>query len=262
MSIVHIVISIILFLAGFTAVHVFKALRLYLVLMEQQISFGRFLYIYLETTCVNLIIPFKLGEIYRVCRLSMETGKLALGILSVATDRFFDTASLLVLLFLMKFLGVGEFNLVMGLLLVVILAMAFVYAVFPSTFRYLNRYIIMNKDSSRSMAVLSALEVCNEWYEYLTRLIRGRSALMIAFSLLGWAFEGITLTALAGLIGVDFGFGEYGAYISSIFTSDGNSLLAIYSFIGIAILGVLVVVGLPIQLMRRRKDTVDCNEKN
>ena len=59
-------ICILTIAVGFIAVHFFKMLRLYLVLMEHRISFGRFILLYLRTTFINLIIPFKLGELYRI----------------------------------------------------------------------------------------------------------------------------------------------------------------------------------------------------
>ena len=43
-----------LLLAGFILVHTAKMLRLYLVLMEHKIGFGRFVLLYLKTTLVNL----------------------------------------------------------------------------------------------------------------------------------------------------------------------------------------------------------------
>ena len=54
-------ICILTIAVGFIAVHFFKMLRLYLVLMEHRISFGRFILLYLRTTFINLITPFKLG---------------------------------------------------------------------------------------------------------------------------------------------------------------------------------------------------------
>ena len=61
-------ICILTIAVGFIAVHFFKMLRLYLVLMEHRISFGRFILLYLRTTFINLIIPFKLGELYRILK--------------------------------------------------------------------------------------------------------------------------------------------------------------------------------------------------
>lgn len=263
MDLLYRLLFLILFLAGFAAIHVVKALRLYLVLMEQQISFGRFMYLYLETTWVNMVIPFKLGEIYRVFRLSKETKKLAVGVLSVATDRFFDTASLIVMLFLLKILGNADFPEVLVVLLAVILAMAFVYLTFSGSYAYLNRYIIMHKESKRSMAVLSALERCREWYEYLTKLVRGRSALMILFSVIGWTVEGLTLMAFAQLCGSYYGLDIFAEYISSIFISSQSWLSFHYLRVSTLTLTVVVVIAMIVMWRRSRgKMKVNIDEKN
>ena len=91
-------ICILTIAVGFIAVHFFKMLRLYLVLMEHRISFGRFILLYLRTTFINLIIPFKLGELYRVEEIARVTKIWQVGFLSVLVDRFFDTLALLCVL--------------------------------------------------------------------------------------------------------------------------------------------------------------------
>jgi len=239
----------ILFLLIFVLVHFFKMLRLYLVLLEQNVPFGRFVYLYLETTCINLIIPFKLGEIYRILRLSLQTKKFQIGFWSVVTDRFFDLASLLILLALMKLLGAKDASITLAILIIVIGTISFAYMVFPSTYTYLNRYFIMKKSSARSMAVLRMFDACNDSYKYLKQLISGRSALMIVCSLLGWGLEGAALAVLAQILGESYGVLEYAGYISSIFTSDGGRLFDSYLGIGIVIIGVIVVFWAGIDLI-------------
>ena len=85
-------ICILTIAVGFIAVHFFKMLRLYLVLMEHRISFGRFILLYLRTTFINLIIPFKLGELYRIEEIARVTKIWQVGFLSVLVDRFCDRA--------------------------------------------------------------------------------------------------------------------------------------------------------------------------
>lgn len=236
------IMMIIAFLAGLILVYLFKMMRLYLVLMEQNISFARFVFIYLETTCINLIIPFKLGEIYRICRLSIETKRAQVGVLSVATDRFFDIAALLILLFGFRYMGQGQFTALMGVMLLVIAALAFLYISFNGAYKYLNRYIIVHKSSAKSMAALHCLEVMNDWHSYLKQLIDGRCALMIIFSILGWIFEGFALLALSKIINEPYGLAEYSVYISSIFTGNGSVLFKCYNYIGMFLLGAIVFV--------------------
>ena len=82
-----------LFLAGFILVHLAKMLRLYLVLMEHKIRLGRFILLYLKTTLVNLIIPFKLGELYRIFCISRETKHWQVGVLSILVNRLWRCVS-------------------------------------------------------------------------------------------------------------------------------------------------------------------------
>ena len=53
-------------LIAFCMVHAIKMMRMYLIIMDQKVSFDRYVPAYLRTTLVNLIVPYKLGEIYRI----------------------------------------------------------------------------------------------------------------------------------------------------------------------------------------------------
>lgn len=103
-------ICILTIAVGFIAVHFFKMLRLYLVLMEHRISFGRFILLYLRTTFINLIIPFKLGELYRIEEIARVTKIWQVGFLSVLVDRFFDTLALLCVLLPLDLIPRGHFR--------------------------------------------------------------------------------------------------------------------------------------------------------
>lgn len=78
-----------LLLIGFLTVHLVKMMRLYLVLLEQKMEFKRFVSAYLRTTMLNLLIPFKIGEIYRVYTFSKMVNSVQIGLFSVIIDRFF-----------------------------------------------------------------------------------------------------------------------------------------------------------------------------
>ena len=131
-----------LFLAGFFAVHLLKMLRFYLVLLEEKLSVRKFLLLYIRTTFVNLLIPFKLGEIYRAFCVVRLTGRAEIGILSVVLDRFFDTFILLLFLLPYDLLALGRITWLTGGMLVFLLAIMLVYRMFEPTYLYLNRYLI------------------------------------------------------------------------------------------------------------------------
>ena len=169
----------VLCLVWFLAIHTVKMFRMYLVLLESRIEFRRFIFAYCKTTLLNLVIPFKLGEIYRMAVFSRITKSAAVGIASVVVDRFFDTFALVLILIPLHVLDASGISAVSVFLVVFVIFVIFVYVIFPSVYGYLNKYIIINRTSVRSMAVLRWLEILNSAYEYVKRLITGRYALMI-----------------------------------------------------------------------------------
>lgn len=246
-----------LFLIGFIVVHLAKMMRLYLVLLEQKIEFRRFVLTYLKTTFVNLVIPFKLGEIYRIFCFSRETKSFQIGLFSVVVDRFFDTAALLVILIPFEMLITGEVTMVTGLLTIFSALAIFMFAVFSGIYTYLNRYIIMNKSSRRSMTALRGLEVARTWYDYVKDLISGRYALIILLSCATWVVEVGVLWCLASVLGMSFGAAAFSEYIAAIFMSGSSWLLTTYTWIGATALGLATVIGYIIYGVRKKR-----SEKN
>ena len=241
-----------LFLIGFIVVHLAKMMRLYLILMEQKIEFRRFVLTYLKTTFVNLVIPFKLGEIYRIFCFSRETKVFQIGLFSVIVDRFFDTVALLVLLIPFEVLITGEVTWVTGVLTIAAILAIFVFVVFPGIYTYLNRYIIMNKTSVRSMTALRGLEVTKTWYDYVRNLISGRYALIILLSCAAWIAETGVLWCLSTMRSMAFGASAFSEYIAAIFMSGKSPVLTDYIWISATIMGMLTVAGYVIYLVRHR----------
>ncbi len=237
---------------GFFAVHLAKMMRLYLVLLEQKIEFRRFVLMYLKTTFVNLVIPFKLGEIYRIFCFSRETKVFQIGLFSVIVDRFFDTVALLVILLPFEVMITGHVTWVTVALTAAAVLAIFLFVVFPGIYTYLNRYIIMNKTSSRSMAVLKGLERSRTWYDYVRNLVSGRYALIILLSCAAWVIEVGVLWCLAALFELPFGVKAFSNYIAAIFLSGSSELLTTYTWIGATVMGVLTITGYLIMFARRK----------
>ncbi|MBQ8527275.1 MAG: flippase-like domain-containing protein [Lachnospiraceae bacterium] len=236
---------------GFMAVHLFKMARLYLVLMEHKISFGRFILLYFRTTFINLIIPFKLGEVYRVEEIARETRVWQVGLLSVLVDRYFDTVALFMLLLPFDLFFRGQLSVITVVFLAIIVIVALLYLAVPSSYTYLNRYLIMKKSSSRSLAALKSLDVVKKWYDFAKDLISGRYALIVAASLMGWISEVVALKALASFKGLQFGFGDFASYIEAIFMNGNSQILTIYTGTTAFAFLVLTVIGYVVALCLR-----------
>lgn len=229
--------------AAFVVVHLAKMMRLYLVLMEHKIGFVRFLLLYCKTTFINLLVPFKLGEVYRVFCIWRETKVWQVGILSVLVDRFLDIVALFLVLLPLDILLTHGISKITVVFFLVVAVAVIVYLAIPPTYEYLNRYIIRYKRSRRSMAALKALDVVKNWYDFTSNLIRGRFALIILASLVGWIAEAGLLAALAKYLGISFHLGDFPAYIEGIFVSGQSSLAHRYTWYSAVIMLILAVVG-------------------
>ncbi|MCR5626327.1 MAG: lysylphosphatidylglycerol synthase domain-containing protein [Lachnospiraceae bacterium] len=206
-----------IFIVLFLAAHIFKMVRLYLVLIETRIPFTEFLFLYMRTTLVNLIIPFKLGEIYRIIAVTRVTGRKEVGICGVIVDRFFDTVSLLCILIPCELIFIRQVNVIPVILFAGLILLLLIYIFFEPSYQYLNNYIIRFKKSGRAMGVLSGLDMAGEWHNYVRSLVHGRSALMILSSLAGWVFEIFAIKALAAGLHEGFDIYDFDNYINSIF---------------------------------------------
>ena len=227
----------------FALAHVFKFIRFYLVLMEEkELAFFDILFLYVRTTFVNLIIPFKLGEIYRVAAVKHMTGFYKTGILLVVIDRFFDTLALLALTLPFELLFTRGADPVLTLLFAALLFMLFVYLSFKPTYDYLNGYLIMKKRSKRSMALLNVLDIANEWYLFLRKLIRGRSPLVFMASLLGWGMEFAALKLFASSLDSSFDINAFIQYINSLLSGGRSFTGSAYNLMGIVIFGIMTVI--------------------
>ncbi len=227
----------------FALAHVFKFTRFYLVLMEEKgLSFFDVLFLYVRTTFVNLIIPFKLGELYRIWAVKRMTGLLKTGILLVVIDRFFDTLALLAITLPFEVLTARGADTVLMLLFAGLILLFFCYFFFTPTYRYLNKYLIMKKRSQRAMTLLAALDNANSWHSFLRKLIRGRSPLVFLSSLLGWGMEFAAMKAFFTAFGLDFGIDEFIRYINSILSGEKSSMGTVYNIMGSGIFLILTVV--------------------
>lgn len=237
---------------GFFTVHFLKMLRLYFVLIEQKIGIFRFIKVYFKTTFVNIMIPFKIGELFRIYCFSHETKVMQIGVLCVVIDRYFDTVGLLLLVMPLEIILNGRISLLSGILLAFILIILFIYIVFMPTYLYLNKYLIMNATTNRAIVFLHALEQIKSWYDYSKQLIKGRYAIILFLSLLGWVTEEGVLFGISYLIGKKFTFTGFLDYLQAIFAQSTSWLLSYYSLFSACLLAAMTVILYTISFIGKR----------
>lgn len=225
------VLSVFLCFLCFLILHTAKLLRFYLVLMEQRMNFKRFVKVYIKTTFVNFLLPFKSGEMFRIYCFAHETKNVRMGFISVIVDRIFDTCVLLLFLVPYDFCVAGNISAVTVILAMIVLLVLLGCVFLYSSYSYLNRFLMIHGNSKKTIRLLYILENFKMCYDYMAGLLKGRFLLILIFSCIGWIFEFIFLKIMAGLFQITFGAAQFAGYISGIFGAGTAILKNDYIFV-------------------------------
>ncbi len=233
-------------------VQLIKATRMYIIMIDTRLSYAENLRHYAATTIINIAIPFKIGEFYRIFLYGSVIGSYAGGIVRVLTDRLVDTAALLTLLsVLLVFKGTAVLSLYL-LLLAAFVILVVIWMAFPSIYRFWNDYLITQKHSARAVRVLRVLSDANNAYQYLRKLIHGRLFIMYILSLLAWGLELIGVYTLSSF-SHENASSQIAAYLNSTLTAFNNEHLALYSLCYLIVLGMMLLFALILKRRRAEK---------
>lgn len=231
------------------AVQLIKATRMYIIMIDTRLSYADNLRHYAATTIINIAIPFKIGELYRIFLYGNVIDSYAGGIVRVLTDRLVDTAALLTLLSLLLVLkGTAVLPLYLVLLAAFVILVV-VWMAFPSIYRFWNDYLIAQKHSARAVRVLRVLSDANNAYQYLRKLIRGRLFIMYILSLLAWGLELVGVYALTSFSHANVS-SQIAAYLNSTLSAAASEYQKLYA---LCYLGVLVLLLLFALILKRRR---------
>lgn len=243
-------------LLSIVATHFIKALRLYFLMLETRPTVVRFLRTYIKTTLVNLVLPFKLGEFFRMYCFGHELKNYKTGILIILADRYFDTIPLVLILIGFVVFGKDSLSGVIIVLVMFLLIITIVYSIFPSTFRYMNRFLIVNTNSDRGIQALELLKKIQHWYSYIQELITGREIILLILSGLAWFMEYGALYCLITGIGHKFSTTEFVAYMDSIFAGNVSEYVGLYLGINAVVLVMMAVVAYGRNFVTRKRDGI------
>lgn len=238
-------------------VYVFKGLRMYLILMEQNIRFARYLPLFLKTTLISIVLPYKLGEVFRAYCFSYAVGSLSCGVISVLVDRFFDTVPLIAFALFLRFGAGGENMLLTPVFLFLLLFLAFsalFYLAYPSTSHYLNRFLLTRTNNSKSVYFLFLLDTLDEWYRYCVALVQGRAIILLVLSFFAWATEYVALYCTARAYGGRFAVTDFTVYLNQILVGTADFPANLYTGIGLLLLTVATGILCINKLQNRGKE--------
>lgn len=177
------------FSATVLVVHLIKAFRLYFALYGTNIPVKTYWKIYCEVTPASMILPLKIGELFRMYCYGRQIKSLLRGSVIVLMDRFMDTAALLTILVLSHLTYGGKLTGIMWLLLLFILGITLCYFIFPGIYHFWKGYLLHAKASRHKIEALKLLESFMEIYVEVEKVIRGRGTILYFLSLIAWGNE-------------------------------------------------------------------------
>lgn len=208
--------NILLLLIAFVVLHALKFARYYLIFSENHISLINFFQLYIKTTLVNVIIPFKLGEIYRFYAFGNMANNYYISFLSLITERFYDTSVVLIFLLVQILFYNGTVGSVFFMFFIFVAGCFLIYQIYPKTGQYLTHFFVMKNDKHRDIVALKFIDRLNFWYSNEKNIINGKGSLIFILSFLAWIADYIFLMSLSKFLSIPFGFLEFCTYIKSI----------------------------------------------
>ena len=211
-------------------VHITKFVRFYFILLEEMMPLSTAIKTYAKTTLVSILIPFKIGEIYRMYAFGYKLNSYPKGVIAVVIDKFFDAIVLCMILaggVLMY--GSANYFLLVILLGFIILAVL-IYCLFEPSYRYLNRFFIVRGGGIKSLRALKILDKSHKIYQNAKRMVYGRQLACLVLSVLAWGIEYATLMIANGPSDNPLVASSIPSYISDGFFGLSNGLLSSYIF--------------------------------
>lgn len=193
-------------------VYLLKMIRLYVAFAGSGISFRRHLRLFFKTAPVSLLLPFKMGDLYRMYCYGFVTQGYLRSVVTILLDRFMDTLALITVILVFAVMqGFSASYFIYALVLFLIISLT-VYYTFSAFFTYWNRYLIESPATVYRIFYLKFLNSLNRVYKEIQLVVQGRFMTMYILSLLAWFVE-LGLVALAS--GVDFKVSSLVRYLES-----------------------------------------------
>ncbi len=221
-------------------VHLIKAGRLFLAVYGSEMNIWPYCEVYCRVTPVSVILPYKLGEFFRMYGYGREFGSFLKGIVTIVLDRFMDTMALItVILVTWAFYG-GRISGFVYALLLFLACVLLLYFAFPGVYRYWKKFLLKSRASERRLALLRMIELSNSLYREMAAVSRGRGIILYFLSLIAWTVEIGSLALLGGLTGRGELSETVSGYLSAAMGTGTSPELKRFIFISVILLAAIL----------------------
>lgn len=181
--------------------HLLKGFRLYFLFSGEKITLVEFAKQYCKTVPISVIIPFKLGEIFKVYCYGYSIRNYPMAIVYILIDRFFDTLALLSIITLATQFTNGNFTWVFYLLFLFGLLIFEIYLVLPSICMYWIKYLLQARASRSNLRILSIISAVKNICNAVSTAVKGKGIIVFSLSVISWIVEIGGLALLSNIDG-------------------------------------------------------------
>lgn len=236
-------------IAGVITVYLVKMLRLYIALSGTKVPFWRHVLLFFKTAPVSILLPFKLGDVYRMYCYGYYIRDYIRSTVTVLLDRFVDTLALLTVIAFVFFHHGESSPLFLSLLILFLVFLLTLYFAFPTFYAYWNKYLIECEAHRYTIVMLECLASFKNVYQSIRSVIKGRFLTLYFLSLIAWLAElgcmsvvmiasglsldtGMVIRYLESALGIDIYSYQYIFAITSLVITIGAAVI-LYLFNGV-----------------------------
>ena len=219
-----------------------KSARLFLALYGSDFWIGNYIRTYCKVTPVSLVIPYKLGEFYRMYCYGQLTGNTLKGIIVILLDRFMDTIALVTFILLIKFWYGGGFAGIVYLLFAFLIFILLAYYAYPNLYRFWKSYLLHAKATERKLKLLNILDRLNSVYTEIEQTAKGKGIILYGLSLAAWGIEIGSLVFVCRVFRTGNTAQMLSGYLNAVMSNGVSIPLKQFIFLSIVLLFVIYAV--------------------
>lgn len=172
--------------------HFFRALRLIIMSSNYSFSYRSLILEQFKANGFNLLLPFKLGESYRLFAFKKFFKSYTNSFALLLTERFFDFFTLIFLLCLGLYLSSDSIKIFEGLLLIslsIFLIFTLVFFIFKDALLILQRNLLVKKTSKLNLNLMKISNKLILSYDEMAMIAKNKILVISVMTLIIWSLE-------------------------------------------------------------------------
>lgn len=216
-------------------VYVIKSFRLYFAMYGVNISFEQFIKTYIRVTPISIILPFKAGELFRIYCYGNQINNYLQGGIIILLDRFMDTAALITMMVFTLIFTKSSPTYLVYFLFCSMLLLSALYFLFPGMHYFWRKFLLRSNASKNKLWILKTLVYCNNVYDEIAKVVKGRGIILYFLSLVAWMLEIGSLAITTNMVSSNTSM-KISEYITSAMTGHVTIEMRRFIFISVIIL--------------------------